>query len=157
MHTAAGSEDAVLSRTIALLGGAGAFKEPVRNRLDAHDVLERGLPVSALNALLKQMPSLTGSEGELERAVGMSLRTYQRRRDAEGKPLSAEQSNRAWKFAEILARASDIFGSQDEAVDWLMSPCVGLDQRRPIDLVGTAAGVELVEDHLTRIDYGVYA
>jgi len=32
----------------------------------------------------------------------------------------------------------------------------GLDQRRPIDLLTTPAGVELVEDFLGRIEYGVY-
>lgn len=156
MQEAATSKDPVLERTIALLGGESAFKAPVRNRLEAHDALKRGLPVIALTALLKELPFLTSSGDTLEQALGMSLRTYQRRREAEGKPLSAEQSSRAWKFAEILARAIEIFGSRDDAVAWLTRPAMALDQRRPIDLIGTAAGVELIEDHLTRIDYGVY-
>ena len=33
---------------------------------------------------------------------------------------------------------------------------LGLDQRRPIDLLATTAGVEIVENHLERIEYGVY-
>ena len=33
-------------------------------------------------------------------------------------------------------------------------PAVGLDQRRPIDLLTTPAGVELVEEHLGRLEYG---
>ena len=33
---------------------------------------------------------------------------------------------------------------------------IGLDQRRPIDLMTTPAGLELVEDYLGRIEYGVY-
>lgn len=86
----------------------------------------------------------------------MSLRTWQRRR-RRNKPLSQEQSGRAWKFAEILAKATDIFGSQAEAEQWLERPAVGLDQRRPIDLLGTPPGVELVEDHLDRLEYGIYA
>lgn len=149
--------DTVLARTMALLGGQRAFREPVTSRIDAHDALERGLPVASLNGLMEQFPFLLSSSDLLERAVGMSLRTYQRRREATDKALSSEQSNRAWKFAEIVARATEIFGSQDEAVAWLTRPAIGLDQRRPIDLIGTAAGVELVEDHLTRLDYGVYA
>ena len=28
--------------------------------------------------------------------------------------------------------------------------------RKPIDLLSTPAGVESVEDHLTRLEYGVY-
>lgn len=87
----------------------------------------------------------------------MSLRTFQRRKDAPDKPLSQEQSGRTWKFAEILAKATDVFGSQEEAEQWLERPAIGLDQRRPIDLLATPAGVELVEQYLTRLAYGVYA
>ncbi|TIU87949.1 MAG: DUF2384 domain-containing protein, partial [Mesorhizobium sp.] len=31
------------------------------------------------------------------------------------------------------------------------------DQRRPIDLLATPAGVGLLEDYLERLEYGVYA
>ncbi|TIX82762.1 MAG: DUF2384 domain-containing protein, partial [Mesorhizobium sp.] len=61
------------------------------------------------------------------------------------------------KFAEILSKATDVFGSQAEAEQWLERPAIGLDQRRPIDLLATPAGVELVEDYLERLEYGVYA
>jgi putative toxin-antitoxin system antitoxin component (TIGR02293 family) len=54
-------------------------------------------------------------------------------------------------------KATDVFGSQEEAEQWLERPGIGLDQRRPIDLLATPAGVELVEQYLTRLAYGVYA
>ena len=38
----------------------------------------------------------------------------------------------------------------------LSTPAVALDQRRPIELLSTAVGAELVEQLLTRIEYGVY-
>ena len=34
---------------------------------------------------------------------------------------------------------------------------MGLNQRKPIDVLATPAGVELVEDFLVRLEYGVYA
>jgi uncharacterized protein (DUF2384 family) len=34
---------------------------------------------------------------------------------------------------------------------------MALDQRRPIDLFSTPAGVETLETYLTRLEYGVYA
>ena len=61
-----------------------------------------------------------------------------------------------WRFAEILAQATNALGSQEEAERWMMEPAMGLDNRRPIDLLSTAAGAEAVEDHLTRMEYGVY-
>jgi putative toxin-antitoxin system antitoxin component (TIGR02293 family) len=36
-------------------------------------------------------------------------------------------------------------------------PAIGLDQRRPIDLLATPAGAKIVEDFLDRLEFGVYA
>jgi putative toxin-antitoxin system antitoxin component (TIGR02293 family) len=61
------------------------------------------------------------------------------------------------KLAEILAKATAVLGSQQEAERWLEQPAIGLDQRRPIDLLATPAGAKIVEDFLTRAEFGVYA
>ena len=145
-----------LQKIETLLGGSRALTRGLTSMLDAHELLLHGLPASALDHLVGNLVVISKNES-LEKAVGMSLRTWQRRKDALSKPLSQEQSGRAWKFAEILAKATDVFGSQAEAEQWLERPAIGLDQRRPIDLLGTPAGVELVEDHLDRLEYGVYA
>lgn len=145
-----------LQKVAALLGGTRVLSHSLTSPLDAHELLLRGLPASALDHLVGQLVVI-GKTDSLEKAVGMSLRTWQRRKDTPSRPLSREQSGRAWKFAEILAKATDILGSQAEAEQWLERPAIGLDQRRPIDLLGTPAGVELVEDHLERLEYGVYA
>jgi len=60
------------------------------------------------------------------------------------------------KFPEILAKATRVLGSQEEAEQWLKRPAIGLDQQRPIDLLTTPAGVKLVEDYLGRLEYDVY-
>lgn len=145
-----------IARTYALLGGSETIRKPVRNNLEAHDILMLGLPSAALLHLTSQVAFLT-TDAVLEKAIGISVRTLQRRKkDAPDAVLSVDQSNRTWKFAEILGRASEILGSKAEAEAWLNAPAIGLDQRRPIDLLGTAVGVAAVEDYLTRIEYGVY-
>lgn len=153
-HSTAGGGE--LQKIEALLGGSRVLSRRLASALDAHEMLLHGLPTSALDHLVANL-MIIGKNESLEKAVGMSLRTWQRRKDTPSKPLSQEQSGRAWKFAEILAKATDIFGSQVEAEQWLERPAIGLDQHRPIDLLGTPAGVELVEDHLDRLEYGVYA
>lgn len=145
-----------LQRVAALLGGSRVLRHRLEGPLDAHEMLVQGLPGSALRHLVDNLRVL-GKTASLEKAVGMSLRTFQRRSEAPAKPLNAEQSGRAWKFASILARATAVFGSQEEAEQWLERPAIGLDQRRPIDLLATPAGTELVEDFLQRLEYGVYA
>jgi putative toxin-antitoxin system antitoxin component (TIGR02293 family) len=151
------TEDVEISRTVALLGGRRTLHRSVRNRLEAHDLLRNGLPGHALKHLVDTIDILRASHhGIMEKAVGISLRTYQRRMDALDKPLSPEQSGRTWKFAELLSRAAELFGSQAAAEAWLERPAMALEQRRPIDLLSTPAGVETLEAHLTRLEYGVY-
>ena len=150
-------EDVKISRTVELLGGRRTLHRLVRSRLEAHDLIQKGLPGYALRRLVTHVAILRAPHhGSLEKAVGISLRTYQRRKDAPDRPLSPEQSGRTWKFAEILGRAIELFGSQPDAEEWLERPAMALEQRKPIDLLSTPAGVESVEDHLTRLEYGVY-
>jgi putative toxin-antitoxin system antitoxin component (TIGR02293 family) len=149
------SDVAVLRRVVLLLGGDRVLRHSPHDPLDAHELLLRGLPSRALKHLVDNLDIL-GRSGSLEKAVGMSLRTFQRRKDTPSKPLSQEQSGRTWKFAEILARATAALGSQQEAERWLEQPAIGLNGKRPIDLLATVPGTKLVEDYLTRIEYGVY-
>ncbi len=148
-------DDPEVGRTVELLGGRAILRRSVRTRMEAHDLLIEGLPGGALKYLMTAWPILKVGEG-LEKAFGISRRTYQRRKEEPDKPLSPEQSGRAWKFAEILGRAIELFGSRTEAEQWLERPAMALDDRRPIDLLSTPAGVETVEDHLTRLEYGAY-
>ena len=144
-----------LQKVADLLGGPRILSRRITSTLDAHELLLDGLPGSALTHFVSHL--LFIQTDSLEKAFGMSLRTFQRRKGAPDKPLSQEQSGRTWKFAEILAKATDVFGSQEEAEQWPERPAIGLNQRSPIDLLATPAGIELVEQYLTRLAYGVYA
>jgi len=140
---------------VDLLGGSKVLMRKVRTPLDAHELLLRGLPGAALTYLVDSL-LLIHDPVSLEKAVGVSWRTFQRRKADPAKLLSREQSGRTWKFAEILAKATEVLGSRSAAEEWLERPAIGLDRRRPIDLLTTAAGVEIVENYLEQIEYGVY-
>ena len=51
----------------------------------------------------------------------------------------------------------EVFGTQEEADAFFVRPTTGLNQRRSIKLLIMPAGTELVETHLERLKYGVYA
>jgi putative toxin-antitoxin system antitoxin component (TIGR02293 family) len=149
------NEAAEVQRVAELLGGVKVLRHRLKNALDVHEALATGLPGAALTHLIDNLVTLR-DPASIEKAVGISRRTFQRRKLAPKRPLSQEQSGRTWKFAEILAKATTVFGSQEEAEQWLERPAIGLNQRRPIDLLATPAGVRLVEEFLGRIEYGVY-
>lgn len=146
-----------IGRVVGLLGGEEAIHARVRNAMDAHEILLRGLPAGALLHLVSAVSFL--EEGDaLKKAIGLSLRTLQRHKAKSSEELlSLEQSNRAWRFAEIFAHAVDVMGSEEAAEAWMNQPAIGLSNRKPVDLLATSAGVEAVEEYLTRLEYGVYA
>jgi putative toxin-antitoxin system antitoxin component (TIGR02293 family) len=149
------AEVAEVARVASFLGGPAILKKPVNDQIDAHKLILEGIPASALLVLAGHLRDLQKT-GAFEKALGMSLRTFQRRKDDPTKLLSTEQSSRAWKFAEILAKATEVFGSQEEAERWLERPAMGLDGHRPVDLMATSAGTELVETFLEQLEHGVY-
>src|SRR6266478_9820758 len=128
------TEAGELRRVTELLGGTRVLRRMLRSPLDAHEMLLHGLPGRALAHLVDSLVIIHWT-ASFEEAVGMSLRTFQRHKGAPTKLLSQEQSGRTWKFAEILAKATSLLGSQEEAEKWLERPAIGLDRRRPIDLL----------------------
>jgi putative toxin-antitoxin system antitoxin component (TIGR02293 family) len=144
-----------LDQTVELLGGSGTLKRRIRSQLEAHDLLVHGIPAKAFDHFISKT-HVFRIDKTMEKTFGMSVRTYQRNKKTPNKALSPEQSGKTWKVAELMARVIAIFGSEKEAETWFESPAMALEQRRPLDMLSTPKGIELVEDHLTRLEYGVY-
>jgi putative toxin-antitoxin system antitoxin component (TIGR02293 family) len=146
--------NSILQKTSELLGGRKILGSAVESELDAHELLHHGLPRAALNSLVDKLHVI--SVDEASEALGVSVRTLQRHKHGPVARLDVPQSGRAWRFAEILAKATRVLGSQEEAEQWLKHPAIGLDRQRPVDLLTTPAGTKLVETYLGRLEYGVY-
>lgn len=148
------AEDDTVKSVVKLLGGKRVLRKTVATPLDAHDLILNGLPSAALLHLAETIVGLQ-VEQVLKRAIGVSIRTLQRRKE-NPQPLSEEQGGRTWNFAEVLTQATRVFASQEEAERWLNSSVLSLSGRKPIDLLATPTGVEMVKTLLTQLEYGVY-
>ena len=137
-----------------LLGGRRVLHRQVATEEDAHELVLRGIPAEAMAKLFAAVLSL--SSNVLLATIGVSERSFARRKAAPKTRLPVDESERLWRFAEVLAHATRVFGSQAEAEQWLDRPAIGLDHRKPIDLLRTHPGTRLVSEYLTRIEHGVY-
>jgi len=144
-----------LARVTDLLGGPRVVNASMASSLDIHRLLRAGLPQKSLDHLVGEVGLFKGGRS-FEDAFGMTYRTYQRRRDSGTQPLSPEQSGKTWTFARVLAKATEVFGSQAAAEIWMSAPVMGLDGQVPLELLQTPAGVDLVDAFLIRLDLGVY-
>jgi len=140
-------------RVAEMLGVGRSFRRGRGSAVTVHEVLHAGLP---RRALLRAIESGGIPVAQLLPVFGISTRTYMRLKSEPDRLLDAEQSGRVWQFAELLAKAQDVFGSSERAVDWMLRPAMALENRRPIELLTTPVGAHLVDDVIERMRYGVY-
>ena len=120
--------------------------------IDQHGLVQGGVPTEVLDKVVASFVRL--EEAEVLGAVGVSSRTVQRRKAG---VLSVEHSGAMLDLIAVTQKAIEVLGSREAAEDWLHRPAIAFGGRRPIELVSTRPGADLVKDHLTRMDYGVYA
>lgn len=154
-HAVESSNPSPLESVIEALGGKAAWRRRPKTQLEAHEAIENGIRWAVVDSTCMRHPQLERSL--IFQTIGISLRTVQRKGGLPDSTLTVDQGARLWKFGEVLAKAQEVLGSEDEAIQWLKSPAIGLDQRKPIELLTTTAGAEMVETLLQRMEYGVYS
>lgn len=103
------------------------------------------------------LSDLYSTRGILRRIMGTSIRENQYSEDSElSVYLDSQQSAVAFQYAKVLEHATDVFGSQASAEEWLGRPCKYLNGDVPLDVIDNSIGFQIVEDYLERIEHGVY-
>lgn len=134
-----------------LLRGRARFAD----RKSIYLLTEEGIPMSAVLKYISSVGMLRDQRIVVQ-IMGVSERTLARRLKQPDEPLNPEQSARAVRFAQVLSKATKVFGDAKTAEEWMIEPAMGLDWAKPVDLVINPVGFELVDDFLTRLEYGVY-
>ena len=145
---------AISAAAMAMLGGRRVLKHWPQSRAEIHGALVQGLPGSVLVSLMDQLMAVPLDD--LAAALGLSSRTLRRLREQPAKLLPADLASKTWQLAELLAQAATVFGDDQAAQRWLLAPAMGLDGERPIDLLRTLQGSELVAEFIGRLEHGVY-
>lgn len=93
------------------------------------------------------------SNSELAYVVSISQRTLARRKKE--LRLSSDESERAYRIARLIEIATNILGSKEEAQRWMKEYNFALGNQKPLDLIRTEPGAQLVERVLHQIEYGL--
>ena len=151
----AGSDEGVYSLSSRYLGGRRFWQRRLASRSDVHAAILGGVPYGSLIHLVGSVRAI--EPADVAAVLGISTRTLRRQGASPERPMPPDLASKAWLFAETLARATGVFGGRDAAERWMTKPALGLDGQRPIALLRTVQGAELVNDFLTRLEYGVYS
>lgn len=90
------------------------------------------------------------------RILHISERTIQRYRKDKRK-FDSIHTDRLLHIMILLNKGIEVFGSNDNFVSWLNSVNIALGSIKPIDLLDSSFGINLVTNELIKIEYGVLA
>lgn len=137
---------------VDVLGGRKVFGRLATGTAELHDLVRRGLPYQALEAVMKVLDLPQGEAADL---LHIRPRTLARRKQEAR--LQATESDRLYRIARITAHAIDVFEDEGAARHWLHSPSRVLGDVTPLSLLETDVGTARVEVELGRIEYGLGA
>ena len=137
-----------MSRAYALL----VSHKKVISPMEEVNLVRSGLPVAALDRISEEAGF---SQEALCKLLGLSQRTMSRRKEKSAK-LKPEESDKLLRLAHIITLARRVLEDNKQAIAWLSTPKVALENQTPMSLMDTEIGAREVEKLLFRIEHGVY-
>lgn len=86
----------------------------------------------------------------------LTERTLQRYKK-ENRSFEQLQSSRILEIAQLQSKGKEIFDGVENFNQWMNSKVVALGSIKPKDLLDNSFGIGMLNDELTRIEYGVLA
>ena len=114
------------------------------------DMVRGGLKTTVVGKLSQHLALST------EQTLGyikLSKQTFARRKVS--KKLSTEESDRIWRVADIVAKATELLGDTEAAAAWLLSPAPALKGESPLERASTDIGARDVEQLIGRLEHGI--
>ncbi len=137
-------------RALLSLSDRVTFSDAVGSFMEISNSIREGLSLSVMDNL---------RQAGIERAYRDRIippRTMQHRQ-SKGETLSPVEGERAYRVANIVSRAGEVFGNHEKGLKWLHKPMKALEGKSPLDVLDNEPGARVVEDLLGRLDEGYFA
>lgn len=135
-----------------LLGGRSVLGHSLETGMDRYELSRAGIPK---RALLSLVANLNFSLRSMSGLLNVAERTIQRKRDDE--LLDISTSEQVIQIAEVYSRGSDVFSSARNFQEWMETENISFGGKRPIELLPSRYGAQMILDEVGRIEYGVYS
>lgn len=125
--------------------------EKIHSRFDFIRMIRKGLPMDSLD---KIQEFTTLSSKEPSHILPVSERQLQRYKPDH--VLRKDISSHLIQLVELFERGYEIFGKEKFPI-WIRSEILVLENTKPIAILDTSIGMQLVLDIFGRIEHGVYS
>lgn len=111
-----------------------------------------GIPYSLFDKIQKRSPYNVIEWAEL---LGISYKSMQRYQatNARFKPIHSEK---IFEFAEVFEVGMEFFGSKEGFKEWLGDKTIAFGGMRPLDVMKSSYGKELVLERLVGFEHGIF-
>lgn len=119
---------------------------------DLLKLARKGVSKKSLLALAKQ---ISFTIEEIAAVLHISERTLQRYTPST--LVKTEYADRAIELARLYERGIEVLGSTDAFNTWMRTPNRALNNEKPLNLLDTSIGFDLILQVLGRLEYGVFS
>lgn len=142
----------ITHRMEVLLGGTDVIGREIHSEMDLYELVQAGVPKRSVLLLARGVGL---SLRTLAQLLHVAERTIQRKRDLDR--MNASISEGVIRIAEVFARGDEVFDEPAHFQTWMNTENRALGMRRPIELLSSHYGVQMVLDELGRFEHGVLA
>ncbi|GLT19623.1 hypothetical protein GCM10007938_34050 [Vibrio zhanjiangensis] len=96
------------------------------------------------------------SQNEFYNVTHIPVSTIKRRLKKEER-FNPQESDAIYRLAMLIKLATDLFNSEQRALEWVRESVYGLGGKRPLDMVSTTVDYEIVKDLIGRVEHGVFS
>lgn len=143
----------VATPVIRWLGLIGVMAQTAATEFDLLNLGKSGLPRASVDILSQHLG--ISRKAMAEDILDLSVRTLERKDPAE--KLDSRTSSHALEIARVMEHAFAVFEDEAKAQRWLARENRALNGYKPLQLMSTLTGINMVHDVLTRIEEGVYS
>lgn len=140
---------------ILVLLGLGELSITITNQMDVANLLEHGLQKGCIGSLIDGTGITFNEMSVTMHITDRTLKSW-RAHASQNQLLTPLQSSQLWLLAATFKQALHVMGNARLALTWLRNRQIGLNGQRPLDLLKTPLGIEVVVNFLDQIDGGVY-
>ena len=135
------------------LGDSAVDLSKIESDFDVIEWGEQGVTKASIDDLTAHM-GIT-RKVMAEDLLGMSVKTLERKTPKE--KLDKQVSSHAIEIAKIMQHAYEVFGDEEKLRRWMNKENRSLNNLKPVLLLKTLTGINMVNDILGRIQEGVYS
>jgi putative toxin-antitoxin system antitoxin component (TIGR02293 family) len=130
-----------------------SFTSKMGSDFDVIEIGREGITKASIDDLTTHMGITRKTMAE--DVLGMSVKTLERKTPKE--KLDKQASSHAIEIAKVMQHAYDVFGDEEKVKRWMNKENRALNHLKPVMILGTLTGINMVNDILGRIQEGVYS